>query len=235
MATPYLDQAGNVYVAFAGGGNAYGEEGAGTIIELKPNPAPTAVAITKNFPSPSATGQLVTVSFAVSQLAKVSYKPTGTVTVNASTGEACLAALPANGKASCQLTFLAAGTRTLTATYSGDAKDQSSVSGAATQTAVNLTTTAITKNTPNPAKVGRNVTVHFSVEANGAAKHTKPTGSVTVNASTGESCTGTLSAGGNGSCELTFSTAGSRTLTATYAGDGDNAGSISPSTTETVE
>ncbi len=234
-ATPYLDPAGNIYVTFVDGGNVDGISGDGTILELKPNPAPTTVTIAKNSPSPSATGQVVTVSFAVSQSVRVTYKPTGTVSVNASTGEACLVALPASGKSSCQLMFLSAGTRTLTAIYSGDAKDQSSVSGVATQTVVNLTTTAITKNTPDPAKVGKTVTVHFSVEANGAAKHTKPTGSVTVNASTGESCTGTLSAGGNGSCELAFSTAGSRTLTAIYAGDGDNAPSASTATTETVE
>jgi uncharacterized repeat protein (TIGR03803 family) len=234
-ATPYLDQDGNIYVTASGAGDAFAPYGDGTVFELKPNPAPTAVTITKNAPSPAVTGQLVTVSFAVSQSVKVSYKPTGTVTVNASTGESCLAPLPTNGKGSCQLMFLSAGARMLTATYSGDAKDQSSVSGAAMQTAVNFTTTAITKNTPDPAKVEKNVTVHFSVDANGAAKHTKPTGSVTVNASTGESCTGTLSAGGTGSCDLTFSTAGSRTLTATYAGDGDDAGSLSSAVTETVE
>ena len=95
--------------------------------------------------------------------------------------------------------FLSAGTRTLTATYSGDAKNQSSVSGAATQTVVNLTKTAITRNRPDPTKMGRNVTVEFSVDANDPAKHTKPTGSVTVNASTGESCAGTLSQGARGS------------------------------------
>ena len=197
-ATPYLDPAGNIYITSGSGGNVDGVGGDGTILELKPNPDPTTVTITKNSPSPSATGQVVTVSCAVSQSVRVTYKPTGTVSVNASTGESCLAALPANGKGSCQLLFLAAGTRTLTATYSGDAKDQSSVSGVATQTVVNLTTTAITKNSPDPAKVGKNVRVDFSVEANNAAKHTKLTGSVTVNASTGESCTGTLSAGGNG-------------------------------------
>jgi hypothetical protein len=235
LATPYLDQAGNIYVTSPNGGDAYSGAGDGTVFELKPNPAPTAVTITNNAPSPAVTGQVVTVSFAVSQSVNVAYKPTGTVTVNAGTGEACSAALPASGKASCQLLFLSAGTRTLTATYSGDAKDQSSVSGAATQTVVNLTTTAITKNTPDPAKVGGNVVVHFSVDASGAAKHTKPTGSVTVNASTGESCTGTLSAGGNGSCTLAFSTAGSKTLLAMYAGDDDNAGSVSTAATETVK
>ena len=170
----------------------------------------------------------------MSQSAKVSYKPTGTITVNASTGEACGGA-SREWQSSLPAHVLSAGTRTLTATYSGDAKNQSSVSGAATQTVVNLTKTAITRNRPDPTKIGRNVTVEFSVDANDPAKHTKPTGSVTVNASTGESCAGTLSHGGTGKCQLTFSSAGSRTLTAMYAGDDDNAGSVSKSVTETVE
>ncbi|MGB8013357.1 MAG: choice-of-anchor tandem repeat GloVer-containing protein [Terriglobales bacterium] len=234
-ATPYLDPDGNIYVTSPNGGDSFGASGAGTVLELKPNPAPTAITITKNAPSPSVTEQVVNVRYAVSQLASVAYLPTGTVTVNASTGESCLAPLSASGKGSCQLMFLSAGTRTLTATYSGDAKDQSSVSGVATQTVVNLTNTVITKTIPDRARVGENVRVDFSVDANYPAKHTKPSGSVTVNASTGESCTGTVSHGGIGKCELTFSSAGTRTLTATYAGDDDNAGSLSKVVDETVK
>ena len=234
-ATPYLDLAGNVYVTSFGGGDTYGSHGDGTVLEMKPDPDPTAVTITKNAPSPSATGRVVTVSFAVSQSVNIGSKPTGTVTVNASTGEACLAALPANGKSGCQLVFLSAGTRTLTATYSGDARNQGCTSIGVTQSIVNPTVTSITKNRPDPAKIGKTVLVEFGVDAKDATRKTRPTGSVTVNASTGESCSGTLSAGGSGRCELTFSTAGSRTLTATYSGDGDNEGSISRATEETVE
>ena len=85
--TPYVDQAGNIYVTSPYGGDQYGNSGNGTVFELKPNPDPTAVTITKNTPSPAATGQVVTVSFAVSQSVTIVSKPTGTVNVNASTGE----------------------------------------------------------------------------------------------------------------------------------------------------
>ena len=193
------------------------------------------MTITKNAPSPAATGQVVTVSFAVSQSVNIDKKPTGTVNVSASTGEGCSAALPANGKGSCQLLFLSAGTRTLTATYSGDARNQSSTSVGVSQSVVNPTVTVITKNGPDPAKVGQKVVVQFGVEAKDATRKTRPTGSVTLNASTGEACTGTITAAGKGTCELTFSTAGSRTLIATYAGDGDNEGSVSIAAAETVE
>jgi len=79
------------------------------------------------------------------------------------------------------------------------------------------TITTITSNLPNPAIVGQIVTVNFGV----APQFTgTPTGSVKVTASTGETCTGVLSAG-TGSCPLTFLIGGSRTLTAVYSGDGN--------------
>jgi hypothetical protein len=233
--TPIFDSAGNLYGTTWDGGESYGAYGSGVVYKLTASPDPTAVTITKNAPNPSTTGQVVTVSFAVSQSVNVSYKPTGTVSVSASTGENCLAPLPANGKASCQLMFVTAGTRTVTATYSGDTGDLSSVSAAVTQSTFNSTSTIITKHTPDPAKVGRAVTVEFSVDAKDAAKHTKPTGSVTVNASTGETCTGTLSAGGTGKCQLAFSSSEITTLTATYAGDADNEGSVSKAVEQAVE
>ncbi len=97
------------------------------------------------------------------------------------------------------------------------------------------TTTAITKNAPNPSKSGQAVTVSFTVLAPTAVKATKPTGSVTVNASTGQSCTGKIAAAtGKGSCKLTFTAEGSPSLTATYAGDKYNSGSVSAEVTQTV-
>ena len=91
------------------------------------------------------------------------------------------------------------------------------------------TTTTITSNLPT-TNDGKAVKVHFTVAV--ATHYKVPTGSVTVNASTGESCTGTL-AGGSGSCAVTFNTAGPRTLTATYAGDNNNS-SISAAVAQAV-
>jgi uncharacterized repeat protein (TIGR01451 family) len=90
-------------------------------------------------------------------------------------------------------------------------------------------TTTITSNTPNPSTTSLPVTIAFSVTGSGGS----PTGSVTVNASTGESCSGMLSAGA-GTCSITFTTMGTRTLTATYAGDGNFVGSTSGSASQTV-
>ncbi|MFZ0478264.1 MAG: Ig-like domain-containing protein [Terriglobales bacterium] len=230
-----VDNAGNVYGVASNGGAKYGQAGAGVVFELEPNPVTTATAIVKGSPSPSKTGQIVTVGFTVAQTVKGFTQPTGTVTVNASTGEACFVALPLSGKASCQLAFESAGIRTLTATYSGDSANQGSVSGAVTQATFNSTSIKITSHIPDPAKVGKAVTVEFSVIAKDETKQTKPTGTVTVNASTGESCTGILSGGDKGKCQLTFGSSGIRTLTATYAGDADNEGSVSKAIEQAVE
>jgi hypothetical protein len=67
----------------------------------------------------------------------------------------------------------------------------------------------------------------------------EPTGSVTLTASTGETCAGTLTpATGDGGCKLTFNTTGTRTIIASYAGDsnhtGSNSSGQSPAVTVTV-
>jgi hypothetical protein len=66
------------------------------------------------------------------------------------------------------------------------------------------------------------VTVSFKVTPQFAGS--VPTGIVTVTANTGETCNAALPAL---SCNLIFSTGGPRTLTATYAGDGNFLGSAS--------
>jgi hypothetical protein len=54
----------------------------------------------------------------------------------------------------------------------------------------------------------------------------EPTGSVSLTASTGETCSGTLTpTTGNGLCKLTFSSTGTRTITATYGGDANHTSS----------
>jgi len=91
-------------------------------------------------------------------------------------------------------------------------------------------TTVINSSSPNPSSVGQAVTVNFTVSgATGT-----PTGSVTVTASTGETCTGALTSG-TGSCQLTFTATGSHKLTAVYASDGNFKSSTSAKVTQVVQ
>ena len=91
-------------------------------------------------------------------------------------------------------------------------------------------TSAISSSTPNPSNVAQAVTINFTVSG---ALSTAPGGSVTVTASTGETCNGTLSAG-KGSCAITFATAGTRTLVAAYGGDANYNSSSSAPASQTV-
>ncbi len=102
--------------------------------------AATSTTISANTPNPSIRGQIVSVAFGV--VPQYSGAPSGTVTVTASTGESCSATLPAT---SCNLIFATSGSRTLTASYSGDANFLVSASGTVTQqvSSVTLSTTSL--------------------------------------------------------------------------------------------
>ncbi|MBZ5629011.1 MAG: choice-of-anchor D domain-containing protein, partial [Acidobacteriia bacterium] len=94
--------------------------------------AGSATSITSHSPNPSATGQAVAVGFKVTGTPGV---PTGNVTVTASTGESCNAALSA-GAGSCSLTFNTSGSRTLIAAYAGDGNFDVSSSAGVSQSVI---------------------------------------------------------------------------------------------------
>jgi hypothetical protein len=149
----------------------------------------------------------------------------------------CVAASPIAPGASCieYVTFAASGVGTFTGTltFTDDAGEvdgstqQVTLAGMGTQAS---TTTTIISVSPNPALVGQSVTAIFSV-APPAGDTLTPSGTVTVKASTGESCTG---AAPSGSCSLTFSTAVTRTISANYAGDSNFLSSMSAAVSEVV-
>jgi FtsP/CotA-like multicopper oxidase with cupredoxin domain len=90
------------------------------------------------------------------------------------------------------------------------------------------TTTTIVSNLPNPSIPGQAVTISFKLVPQFSGV---PTGSVKVLASTGESCSAALP---GSSCSLSFTTPGARTLTATYSGDSNFTGSVSPAANQQV-
>ncbi|MFZ3262729.1 MAG: Ig-like domain repeat protein, partial [Terriglobales bacterium] len=132
---------------------------------------------------------------------------------------------PAKGK------ILLAGSSTLTVKFTPTAvANYTTVTDTVTLVVNEIgTTTKITSITPAAPTVGVAVTVHFSVTAG----YGKPTQTVTVTSSTGETCSGTL-ASGVGTCALTFTTSGTRTLTAVYSGDANDLASTSAGFSLTV-
>ena len=125
---------------------------------------------------------------------------------------------PASGK------VLVAGTQTLTVSFMPTNKTDYSTATDAVTLIVNQinTTTTITATTPVAPKVGKPVKVTFTVTAAAG----KPTQTVVVTTTTGETCSAALS-GGKGNCTLFFATSGARTLTASYGGDNNDLPSVS--------
>jgi len=119
------------------------------------------------------------------------------------------------------------GTCTLTANWATDANYLAAGPLTLTTSAVKApSVTTIVSNLPNPSIVGQIVTVTFSVTGT-----TPPTGTVTLNASTRQSCTATLPAA---SCTLTFLASGKPTLTANYSGGANFLASSSATVTQVV-
>ena len=177
--------------------------------------APTTTTVLSDDPDPSVLGAAVRVRFRVQSPGGT---PSGTVRVTSDDGASCSADVAVG---ECTLSPAAVGKRTLTAAYAGDTQfEGSSATEAHTVTAPvpATTTTTITSDAPDPSDVGQPVTVSFTVTASAGT----PTGSVTVAASPGESCSAGVA---DGACTLTLTSPGDRTLTAAYAGADGFAGS----------
>lgn len=190
------------------------------------NKANTTTTITSDLPDPSLVGESVTVNYTVVAAAPGAGTPSGDVTVSDGTAS-CTGTVAAG---SCLIAFSSDGAKSLTATYVGDSNFNGSASSPATAHTVNkaATTTTISSDLPDPSVVGQSVTVSYTVTSTASGT---PTGDVTVSDGS-VSCTGTVAAG---SCSLTFTSAGAKSLTATYGGDANFAGSAStPATAHTV-
>ena len=188
------------------------------------NPAATTTSINSASPNPSQVGSAYSVSFHVNVTAPGFGTPTGNVTVSDGT-DSCSASV-ASG--SCALTSSIAGVKSLVATYAGNSNFSGAASpGFAHTVSRHATTTAINAQTPNPSIVNNAVAIAFGVTSSGST----PTGTVTILAGTGESCSATVA---TGTCSITFATVGSRTLVASYAGAGNFDGSSSMASIQSV-
>ena len=177
----------------------------------------STTTITSDAPDPSTPGGAVNVAVSVTPSSPA---PTGSVSVTDGV-DSCIIPLNAGdgGSGACALALSTAGSRTITATYIGDATYTGSSDSDPHTVDRFPTTTTITSDDPDPSVAGGAVTVTVSVSSASGT----PTGSVAVSDGV-DGCTIALS-GGSGSCSAALATPGTRTITATYAGDASYAGS----------
>jgi hypothetical protein len=157
--------------------------------------------------------------------------PTGSITIRNGAANIGQAQLNAQGTTTFTASSLPVGSNTLTAVYQGDSNYLTSTS-ASWQETVSLATTALTLAGPSaPVNAGTTFTVAATLTTDGVA----PTGALTLRDGGAVIATQTVSTAGS----FAFSTAslslGTHTLTAAYAGDSDNAATVSPSIIITVQ
>jgi subtilisin family serine protease len=212
--------------AYSGDGT-YSASPASAVVSHQVNRANTTSTITSDDPDPSVLGQAVTVKYSVAADAPGGGTPTGSVTV--SDGSRSCTATVAAGQ--CAITITAAGSRSLTATYAGDANFNVSPASTSVSHQVDRagTTSRIIADDPDPSVVGQAVTVRYSVTASAPGSGT-PTGDVTV--SDGAAfCTATVAAG---QCALALTSTGAKSVTVSYAGDAGFSPSASAAEAHTV-
>ncbi len=189
--------------------------------------ASTSLTINSDAPEPSVVGQEVVVSYSVNPNAPGAGTPSGLVAVSVSGGpESCTGPAPTG---SCTIVLASAGSRTISAAYSGDGNFSVSSDTEIHQVIKASTLLTITSDTPDPTLIGQSyaVTWNVVVVAPGGGNLS---GSVNVADGAGGFCSASALAG---SCVITSTVAGQRLLTVTYLGDPNFLGS-SGTTSHTV-
>jgi hypothetical protein len=169
--------------------------------------------------------------------------PSGTITFmdGATSIPGCAAQPLVGSRATCTVTYPATGSHAITAGYNSDANFTGSTSQPTTVTVVATpTATALAAPSPSPASTNQTITLTATVTP-GIAGASQPTGTVAF-LDGGAPISGCgaqpLTAGSSASsaaCTVSYPAAGSHTITATYTGDANFAGSSSPPATVTVQ
>lgn len=157
--------------------------------------------------------------------------PAGTVMLKDGGDTLGSVTLAPDGGAKLEVSTLAVGRHTITATYDGATEFAGSTSTPLTQVVDKAVTTTTVTASPNPGTVGQPVTIAVRVAGSGGV----PTGTVTF--ADGAEILGTGRLGADGSARLTLTrlSSGSHAITAAYGGDGNFAPSVSPAHAQAIE
>lgn len=191
------------------------------------NKTTTAVGINYN-PDPAIGGKSVTLSAAV-KVTTGAGTPTGSVSFADGATVLGTAALSGSGVATINAN-LVTGAHNIVATYTGDANDGGSASATTPLSVIPATTVTKLATSANPSTADNALTITANVSGNGGT----PTGSVTFSADGNVLGTKPLDASGSASFSLSSLSVGTHAITVSYAGDVNDAGSISSSLSEQV-
>ena len=190
---------------------------------VAPVATPTTTKLTASSTS-AAVGTSVTFTATVTP-ATGTPTPTGTVTFKDGATTLGTGTLNGSGVATYSTSSLALGSHSITANYGGDARNTGSTSSTITvNVTAGSTATALTASATSIV-VGSSVT--FTATVTGASGVPAPTGTVTFVDGTTTLGTGTLNGSGVATYSSSALAAGSHSVTASYAGDTNNAASIS--------
>jgi hypothetical protein len=194
-------------------GDANDNSSTSSVLTQTVNKANTTVTVTSSA-NPSAYGSSVTFTATVTPT-------TATGTMTFADGSTTLGTgIVSSGQATFSISTLAVGSHSITASYGGDANDNSNTSSVLTQTVNKVNTTVTLASSANPSTYGSSVT--FSATVSPATA----TGTVTFTDGSTTLGTGTISSG-----TATYSTStlavGSHSITASYGGDTNDNSSTS--------
>ncbi len=222
--TPALAQGSYMIVAtYSGDANNQGSASAALALTVVQATTQTALAVA---PDPALVLAPITFTATVTGNGGT---PTGSVNFLANGNVIGAGTLNASGVASFTTTTMAAGTYSITASYSGDANDFGSMSAPVTLTVSLATTTTAITVTPDPALVGATITISAKVTGNGGT----PTGSVNFIAN-GSTLGSAILSGGSASFATSTLAPGTYSITATYLGDAADSPSTSTAVSETI-
>jgi DNA-binding beta-propeller fold protein YncE len=196
------------------------------------NQAATSVGLSSTA-TPSVYGQSGSLTATVSVNAPGNGTPTGTVTFTINGTAEPPVTISASGKATLPLAGLSAGTNQITAAYSGDSNYLASTSATFSQVVSQASTTTTLTSSKNPVKFGGAGTITATVKdvspGTGA-----PGGTITFTIDGVAQPPVTVSAAGIAELLLDSLSVGTHSITATYSGDANHAGSLSGTLSQVV-
>ena len=235
---PYSNGGAKFAIATLGGGShsitaqysgdAYFASSSSTALTETINSAATSITVAAGA-NPATFGQPVTLTATVQPPGGT--MATGSVTfVDGSYGIGT--GTLANNTAQLTVSFLAVGSHSITAVYSGNANLTGSTSSTLSETIGHAATTSTVSSSLNPAFFAQSVV--FSITIQSSSSGTPPTGTVTL--LDGSSSLGSSSLPSGGLVQFTISglAVGSHAISATYSGDANFSGSTSAVLVQTV-